>query len=134
MPELFELVETAFNEVPFFVLPFAVGNFLFAIGFGWNLRLAVLVFNQFPDPVCIITPVGKHMGTFRKIIEQQLRHWGIVHMTRRQLDLDWQTVADDAQMYFCCQSSAASTDTSVSNLFFWAAACWWTRTLVESII
>jgi hypothetical protein len=27
-------------------------------------------------------------------------------------------------MQLGCQPSTTSTDTSVSNLFFWAAACW----------
>ncbi len=48
----------------------------------------------------------------------------VVHLAGRQLDLDRQAVADDPQMQLRCLSSTTSTDTSVSSLFFWAAAYW----------
>ena len=134
MPELLELVDAALDKIAFAIFAFAEGYFVFPVGFRWDNGRAVLIFDHLSDPVCVIAPVGEHVGAFGKIIEKQFCHRRIMHLSRRQFDLHRQSVADHAQVYFGCQSPTTSTDTSVSNLFFWAAACWWTRTLVESII
>jgi hypothetical protein len=40
-----------------------------------------------------------------------------------ELELHRQAIADDADVQLGRQSSTTSTDTSISSLFFWAAAC-----------
>jgi hypothetical protein len=55
-----------------------------------------------------------------------------MHLTWRKFDLQWKAKLIHAQMQLGRQSAPATTDTKISTLFFWAAACWWTRTDVES--
>ena len=88
------------------------------------MRRAVLVLDQIPDPVCIVALVGDDVGSGRQVIEQEFSHRLIVHLAGREFNLNRQAVADHPQMQLGRQSSATSTDTSVSSLFFWAAACW----------
>jgi hypothetical protein len=57
-----------------------------------------------------------------------------MHLAGRELDLQGKPVLVDPQVQLGRQSSTTSTDTSASTLFFWAAACWCTRTELESII
>ena len=67
--------------------------------------------------------VGEDDSALRQIVEQKLRHWGVVGLPRGELELHRQAIADDAGVQFGGQSSTTSTDTSASSLFFWAAAC-----------
>ena len=79
--------------------------------------------DQVPDPVRVVSLVGEDIRACGQIVEQKLGHWCVVHLARRKLDLDWQAVADYPQVQLGGQPSTTSTDTSVSSLFFWAAAC-----------
>jgi hypothetical protein len=45
-------------------------------------------------------------------------------LSRGEFELHRQAIADDPGVQLAGQSSTTSTDTSVSSLFFWAAACW----------
>jgi hypothetical protein len=87
------------------------------------MRLAVSVFDHVPDPIGVVTLVGDDVGPGRQFIEKKLGHRRITHLARREFELHRQTVADNPGMKLGRQSSTASTDTSISSLFFWAAAC-----------
>src|SRR5271168_949365 len=132
VPELLELVEETLDEVAFFVGPLGIGDGFGSVGFRGNAGSAVLVLDDVADPVGVIGTVGKHDSAFVQIIEEKLRHRGVVCLSRREFELHRQAIADDPGMQLGGQSSTTSTDTSASSLFFWAAACcararWWSR-------
>ena len=49
---------------------------------------------------------------------------GVQRLTGREFELQGQAVFVHSQVQLGGQSSLAMTDTSISTLFFWAAACW----------
>ena len=59
---------------------------------------AVLVLDQVPDPVRVISLVSDDFRAGGQIVEQQLGHRCIVHLARRKLDLDRQAVSDHPQV------------------------------------
>ena len=134
MPELLELVDAALDKIAFAIFAFAEGYFVFPVGFRWDNGRAVLIFDHLSDPVCVIAPVGEQAGTLGQVLQEKFRHRRIVHLSGRQFELQWKAVFIHPQVKLGGQSSARATDTKISTLFFWAAACWWTRTMVESII
>ena len=122
--ELLEFIEAPFDQIAFFVFGFAVGDAVIPVRSGRNMWRAILILDQIPDPIRVIALVSDHVGARRKVIEQEFSHGLIVHLARRQLDLHGQSVANNPQVQLGRQPSTTSTDTSVSSLFFWAAACW----------
>jgi hypothetical protein len=56
-------------------------------------------------------------------LQQKLRHRSVVDLTGREFELQRKAVLVHPQMQLGRQSSATATDTSISTLFFWAAAC-----------
>ena len=123
VPEVLELVEEALDEVALFVGPLGEGNVIGSVGFGRDAGSAILVLDDVAYPVGVIGTIGEHDGTLGQIVEEQLRHRGIVGLSGRELKLHRQAVADDTGMQFAGQSSTTSTDTNAGRLFFWAAAC-----------
>jgi hypothetical protein len=65
VPELLELVEAAFDQVAFLILGFAVGNAVVAVRPWRDVRRALLVFDQIPDPVGVVALVGDDIGARR---------------------------------------------------------------------
>src|SRR5262245_24930312 len=106
-----------------FVEPPAVCDAVVSVAAARNVGSAIMVLDQLTDPVGVVGIVGDDVGGGRQCIEQQLGHGLIVGLAGLQLHVHWQAVADDPGMELAGQSSAASTDTSASSLFFWAAAC-----------
>ena len=94
-----------------------------SIGLGGNAGSAALIVDDVTDPVGVIGPVGEHDRAFGQVVEQKLRHRGVVGLPGRERKLHRQAIANDTGVQLGGQSSATSTDTSVSTLFFCAAAC-----------
>lgn len=122
MAELLELVEEALDEIALFIKAFGVGDVLDAPGMGRDAGAAVLLFDDVPDPVIVVGPISKNDGSFWEVIQQQIRHRGVVGLAGGEFELYRQAIADDTGMELGGQSSATTTDTSISTLFFWAAA------------
>lgn len=55
--------------------------------------------------------------------EEKLRHRRVVGLSGGGFELHRQTIADDPDVQLGRKSFTTSTDTSVSGLFFWVAAC-----------
>ena len=70
MAEWLEFVEAALDQVALLVEPLAVGDAVMAVGLWRNVRLALLVFERLPDPVCVIplsaitlAPAGRSLSS-----------------------------------------------------------------------
>ena len=96
--ELLELIEAALDEVALFVFGFAIGDAVVTVRSRRDVWGAVLVLDQIPDPVRVVSFVGDDLRACGQIIEQELGHWCVVHLARRKLDLDRQAVADYPQV------------------------------------
>jgi hypothetical protein len=57
-------------------------------------------------------------------LQEKLCHRRVMRMPGRQFELQGKAVLIHPQVQLGGQSSSAATDTSISTLFFWAAACW----------
>jgi len=123
VPELLELSDASFDEVALFVCPLRVRGRLSAVGLGRDTGLAFLVLDDLADPVGVISTIGEHDSPSGQIVEEKLRHRRVVGLSGGEFELHRQAIADDADVQLGGQSSTTSTDTSVSSLFFWAAAC-----------
>ena len=84
----------------------------------------MLVFNALPDPVGIVTSVRQQACAFGEVLEEQLGHRCVMSLAGGQFELQGKAMLVHAQMQLGGQSSTATTDTSISTLFFCAAACW----------
>ena len=123
VPELLEFSDASFDEVALPVCPLRVRGGVSAIDLGRDAGLAFLVVNHLADPVGVIGTIGEHDGSSGQIVKEKLRHRRVVGLSGGELELHRQAIADDADVQLGRQSSTTSTDTSVSSLFFWAAAC-----------
>lgn len=88
-----------------------------------NAGATLLILDDLSDPVVVVRPVSENDGALGKIVQKQIGHGGVVSLAGRELELHRQAIADHSGVELGGQSSTTSTDTSVSNLFFWAAAC-----------
>lgn len=123
MPELLEFSDASFDEVALLVCPLRVRGGLGAVDLGRDAGLAFLVLDDLADSVGVVGTIGEHDGPSGQIVEEKLRHRRVVGLPGGELELYRQAVADDADVQLGRQSSTTSTDTSVSSLLFWAAAC-----------
>lgn len=124
MAELLEFVDAAFDEVALLVFSPAERDIVDPVGFWRDDGCAALILDEIPDPVGIISPVGKQAGALGKVLQEKLGHRRVVHLAGREFELQGKAKLVDAQMQLGGQSSPATADTSISTLFFWAAACW----------
>ena len=123
VPELLEFSDASFDEVALLVCPLRVRGGVSAIALGRNAGLASLVLDDLSDPVGVIGTIGEHDSPSGQVVEKKLRHRRVVGLSWGEFELHRQAIADDADVQLGRQSSTTSTDTSVSSLFFWAAAC-----------
>jgi len=59
---------------------------------------AVLVLDQIPDPVRVVSLVGDDLRACRQVVEQEFGHRCVIHLARRKLDLDRQAVSDHPEV------------------------------------
>ena len=121
--ELLELVDAAFDEIAFSILALVELNVPDPVGFRRNDGRTVLIFNQLPDPICVVALVGKKASARRQVLQEKLGHRRVMHVAWREFELQGKAIAVHPQMQLRRQSSSTTTDTSISTLFFWAAAC-----------
>jgi hypothetical protein len=131
--EVFQLVEESLDEVAQAVDCVIDRSLLFSVALRGDVRLGAVLGDQFEDGLGVVAAVGDRIGGGLQPVEQS-RHGGFVGgLPRRQDEPDRQPVGTDDGVDLGAQSSTRTTDGVIRAPFFPPAACWWARTMEESI-
>ena len=132
-PELFEFAEEALDEVATSI-EFAIdGTLDLDAALGRDMGLATRVSDEVDDGAAVVATVGNEcLG--RRQSSQQVRHGGLVRrLPWRDQQPDRQSVLIDDGMDLGAQSATRTANGVIRTPFFPPAACWWARTIDESI-
>ena len=132
-PEVLQLVEEALDGIAQ-AIEFGIDRaLLFAIPLGGDVRLGAVFSNQFEDGFGIVSAVGDGVRG-RLEASQQHGHGGFVGgLSGRQSEPERQSVTIDDGVDLRAQSSTRTADGVIRAPFFPPAACWWARTIEESM-
>jgi hypothetical protein len=128
-----ELVEEAFDEVAMSI-EFRVDRALdLAVASGRDVGSPTGRLDEVEDGPGIIAAVADEIAPARHTFDQG-RHRGLVgSLPRQEHDPDGQSAAVNARVDLGAQSSTRTADGVIRTPFFPPAACWWARTIDESM-
>jgi hypothetical protein len=132
--EVFEPVEASLDAVAFSIEFFVVGALLFAVGFGRDHRDGSHGVDVVEDGLAVVALVGQHpLGLS---ISEQLDGLGaVVDLSAGDEKVHRQAQFVGQQVDLGRQTSSGAPQSLVRAPFLRpVAACWWARTMVESII
>lgn len=126
--KLLESIEETFDQVSGFVVVPINLPFMVAVGTRRNIRSCSLFLNGFHQGIAVIPLLGGYAG-------KQGRPLGdIGNLTPCQKDADRVTKRIHTRMNLGGQPTSRATERLIRIVFLSApAACWWARTIVESI-
>jgi len=131
--KVFDFVEEAFDEVALAVEGRIDGALNFAVALGRNMGLGAVLDDQREDGAGVVAAVGDGVGCGLQAGEQ-IADGGLVGgLAWRDREADRQPLAIDDDVDLGAQSAARSSDGVIRAPFFPPAACWWARTIEESI-
>lgn len=132
-PEMLELVEEALDEVALAVDGVVDRTLSLAIPLGWDVRPGAVLGDEIQDGLGVITSIGNRVGGRLQAFEQ-VGHGGLVGgLARGEQQFERQAVGIDHGVDLGAQSSTRTADGVIRAPFFPPAACWWARTMEESI-
>ena len=132
-PELFELAEEALDEVATSI-EFAIDRALnLDAALGRDMGLATAVSDEVDEGAAVVATVrDQRLG--RRQSSQKVRHGGLVRrLAWRDQQPDRQSGFIDDRMDLGAQSATRTANGVIRTPFFPPAACWWARTIDESI-
>ena len=131
--EVFETVEEAFDEIALSVDLMVDGSADPDVALTGDVGLGAASLDQVDDGLGVVSPIGDHVSGQRQV-GQQLRCRGLVGgLAGGDDEADRQAATVDDHMDLGGQSAARSSDGVIRAPFFPPAACWWARTIEESI-
>lgn len=131
---MFEFVEEALDEVALAVERLAEAVLPLAVRFGRDVRHRVLGLDQLADAVRIIPLVGEQDRVRSKPVEQRVGGPAVMDLTGGEAQPDRPALCVDERVDLGREPASRTTQAMISTPLFAVAACWWTRTLEESII
>lgn len=131
---MFEFGEAAFDAIALSVEFFIVSSLLFSVGFGGHDGNRSHGFDVVQDGLAIVTLVGEHpLGL--SLAEQFDGLSAVVDLATGHEEVNRQPQFVGQQMDLGRQTSSGTPQSLVRAPFLRpVAACWWARTMVESII
>jgi len=131
--EVFDFVEEAFDQVALPIERVVDGTLPAAVGLGGDVRPGAVAEKQLEGGFGVIAAVGDGVAGRPETVDQR-RHGGLVGgLARAQHVTDGQAPGVDDAVDLARQSSTRTTDGVIRTPFFPPAACWWARTMEESI-
>ena len=131
--EMFDLVEEAFDEVALFVDLRIDGALGFAVFLGRDVGLGAMACDELDDGLGVVAAISDGIVGRPERVDQG-RHSGFVGcLAWCQEQADRQALAVDHRVDLGAQSSTRTADGVIRTPFFPPAACWWARTIEESI-
>ena len=131
---MFESGEASFDAVALSIEFFVVYSLLFSVGFGRHDCGRSHSLDVIEDGLAIVALVGQHpLGL--SFPEQLHGLSAVVDLPSRDQKIHWQAQLIGQQMDLRRQTSSGAPQSLVFAPFLRpVAACWWARTMVESII
>ena len=132
--EVLEPGEASFDAISLSIEFFVVCSLLFSVGFGRHDRSRSHGLDVIEDGLAIVALVGQH--PLGPSFSEQFDGLGtVVDLTSRDQKIHRQPHLVSQQMDLRRQTSSGTPQSLVRAPFFRpVAACWWARTMVESII
>ena len=121
---MLDLVEEPLHAVACPVEVFSEADWVFAIGFGRNIRPGVSLRDHLPQRVRVVTLVGQKQSPFGQVGDQLGRAGDVGVLARSQLELDWPTLLVDDRMDFGRKAASGAAQTTISPPLFAVAPCW----------
>ena len=131
--EMFDFVEEALDEI---AQPVEVGidrPLMFAVALGGNVRLRSMLGDHMKDCCGVVPFVGDDISRQRHAIDQRRERRLVGGLAGGEQEPDRQAVSIDDGVDLCAQSSTRTTDGVIRAPLFPPAACWWARTIEESM-
>ncbi len=120
---MLDLVEEPIDPVARRVQVFAEANWVFAIGFGRNIRPGVSGRDQLAQRVGVVTLVCQKQSVLGQIGYPLARAGDVGILARGQLQLDWPTLLVDDRMDFGREAVSGAAQTTISIPRFFVAPC-----------
>ena len=131
--EVFEFVEEALDEVAPAIEAGIDRALRFAVALCRDVGNGAVCGQEFEDGVGIVTAVGNGIAGGLEAVDQG-RDGGLVGgLAWREQQPDGQAVGIDHAVDLGAQSSTRTADGVIRAPFFPPAACWWARTIEESM-
>ena len=89
--------------------------------------------NEFENGAGVVAAVGDHVAGQRQAFDQPWKGGLVGGLARREDEADGQAAGIDHGVDLGAQSSTRTTDGVIRAPFFPPAACWWARTIEESM-
>jgi hypothetical protein len=131
--EVFDPVEEAFDEVALSVDLAIDGALDLAVALGGDVRSRTVRDDEIEDGAGVIAAIGDGIVCWAKAVEERLNGSLVGGLTRAQHEPQRQAASVHHDMNFGAQSASRSSDGVIRAPFFPPAACWWARTMEESI-
>ena len=130
---MFEFAEEALDEVALAVQAWIDRPLDLPVALGCNVSLTAPLTDQIDQVFPVIAAIRNDDGGNRKGL-QQVGGGGLVgSLSGRESEANRQPVLVDDDMDLAGQSSTRTTDGVIRTSFLPPAACWWARTMEESI-
>jgi len=131
--EVFELVEEALDEVAFAVESWVDRAFDPHIALAGDMGRGAAGLDHLDDGAGEVAPVGDDVAGKDQPIEQVRRGGLVGSLAGGEQEAHGQAVGIDDDVDLGAQSTPRSSDGVIRTPFFPPAACWWARTIEESI-
>jgi len=132
-PEVFQPVEEALDEIAEAVDGMSDRSLLLAIALGWDVRPRAVPGDQIEDGLGVVSAISDRVDGGLEALEQS-RHGGLVGcLAGGQEEPDRQAIGINHGVDLGAQSSTRTANGVIRTPFFPPAACWWARTIEESI-
>ena len=112
-----DLVEETLHAVARPVEVLAEANWVFATGFGRNVRQGHSIRDHLAQRVGNVTLVGQSQSAFGEVGDHLWRAGDVGVIARSQLELDWLALIVDDRLDFCREAAPAAPQTTISTPF-----------------
>ncbi len=130
---MLELAEEALDQIALAIDRRIDGALDFAVATGRDVGLAASAPDQVDDRLSIVAAVGDESARRRQAAQQPRANRLVGGLARRDDKADRQAVLVDDGVDLGRQSSTRTADGVILAPFLPPAACWWARTMDESI-
>ena len=131
--EVLQLVEEALDEIAQAVDGMVDRSLVLTIALGGDMRLRSMLGDEIDDVLGVVAAIGDGIARRFQAVEQSWYGGLIGSLARRQDEPDRQAVGIDDSVDLGAQSSTRTADGVIRTPFFPPPACWWARTMEESI-
>lgn len=132
---MFDPVEEAFHEIALPIDPVGKGEAAFAVGLRRDVGPGFPFGRLGADGVAVVAPVGQQDVACAEVLDQRFGLGAVGDLAPGQAEGDGPAFGVDERVDLAREPATGTFHAAIiSTPFFPVAACWWTRTQVESIM